>query len=51
MFKRGHKTEARTVAKQLGMPKLQLMTGEIESVSAGADIAVIVGEDNAEATE
>lgn len=51
MFKRGHKTEARTVAKQLGMPKLQLMTGEIESVSAGADVAVIVGEDNAETTE
>jgi hypothetical protein len=51
MFTRGHKTEARTVAKQLGMPKLQLMSGEIESVSAGADVAVIVGEDNAEAVE
>ncbi len=51
MFKRGHKTEARKVAKQLGMTKLQLMSGEIESVSAGADIAVIVGEDNAEAVE
>jgi hypothetical protein len=51
MFKRGHKTEARTVAKQLGMSKLQLMSGEIESVSAGADVAVIVGEDDAEAVE
>jgi len=51
MFKRGHKTEARTVAKQLGLSKLQLMSGEIESVSAGADVAVIVGEDNAEAVE
>lgn len=51
MFKRGHKTEARTVAKQLGMSKLQLMSGEIESVSAGADVAVIVGEDDAEAAE
>jgi len=51
MFKRGHKTEARTVAKQLGISKLQLMSGEIESVSAGADVAVIVGEDNAEAVE
>jgi hypothetical protein len=51
MFTRGHKTEARTVAKQLGISKLQLMSGEIESVSAGADIAVIVGEDNAEAVE
>lgn len=51
MYKRGHKTEARTVAKQLGLSKLQLMSGEIESVSAGADVAVIVGEDNAEAVE
>ncbi|HEX6781112.1 MAG TPA: LytR C-terminal domain-containing protein [Solirubrobacterales bacterium] len=51
MFKRGHKTEARTVANQLGISKLELMSGEIESVSAGADVAVIVGEDNAEAVE
>lgn len=51
MFSRGHKTEARPVAKQLGISKLQLMSGEIESVSAGADVAVIVGEDNAEAAE
>ena len=51
MFTRGHKTEARTVAKQLGISKLQLMSEEIESVSAGADVAVIVGEDNAEAVE
>lgn len=51
MFKRGHKTEARTVGKQLNIPKLQLMNGEIESVSAGADVAVVVGEDNAEAAE
>lgn len=51
MFKPGHKTEARTVAKQLGIAKLQPMNGEIQSVSAGADVAVIVGEDNAEAAE
>ncbi|MDX6635631.1 MAG: hypothetical protein QOF06_1834 [Solirubrobacterales bacterium] len=51
MFKRGHKMEARKVAKQLGISKLQLMSGEIESVSAGSDVAVIVGEDNAEAVE
>ncbi|HMI81673.1 MAG TPA: LytR C-terminal domain-containing protein [Solirubrobacterales bacterium] len=51
MFKRGHKPEARKVAKQLQIGKLQLMSGEIESVSAGADVAVIVGEDNAEAAE
>lgn len=51
MFKRGHKPEARKVAEQLGISKLQLMTEEIESVSAGAPVAVIVGQDNAEAAE
>ena len=51
MFKRGHKAEARRVAKPLGIAKVQLMSGEIESVSAGADVAVVVGEDNAEAIE
>ena len=51
MFKVGHKPEARTVAKQLGIAKVQPMSGEIESVSAGADVAVVVGEDNAEAAE
>jgi hypothetical protein len=50
MFTRGHAPEARQVAKQLAIPKLQLMTGEIESVSAGANVAVIVGEDNAAAS-
>lgn len=51
MFRRGHKPEARKVAKQLKIKKLQLMSGEIESVSAGSSVAVIVGEDNAEAAE
>jgi hypothetical protein len=51
MFKPGHEMEARKVAKQLGITKLQPMNGEIQSVSAGADVAVIVGEDNAEAAE
>jgi LytR cell envelope-related transcriptional attenuator len=49
MFKRGHKPEAREVARQLGISKLQLMSGEIEAESAGASVAVIVGEDNAAA--
>jgi hypothetical protein len=49
MFKRGHKPEAEMVAKQLGVSKLELMSAEIESVSAGANVAVIVGEDNAAA--
>jgi ABC-type multidrug transport system fused ATPase/permease subunit len=51
MFKAGHKPEARKVAKQLTIAKVQPMSGEIESVSAGADVAVVVGEDNAEAAE
>jgi hypothetical protein len=49
MFRRGHKPEARTVSKALSIPKLELMSSEIESVSSGANVAVIVGEDNAEA--
>jgi ABC-type multidrug transport system fused ATPase/permease subunit len=51
MFKRGHKPEASKVAKQLKIKKLQLMDGEIESVSAGSPVAVVVGEDNAEPGE
>ncbi len=51
MFKRGHKPEASKVAKRLQIAKTQLMSGEIESVSAGAGVAVVVGEDNAETGE
>ncbi len=50
MFRRGHKPEARKVSKALSIPKLELMSSEIESVSSGANVAVIIGEDNAEAT-
>lgn len=51
MFRRGRKPEAQMVGRQLAISKLQLMNGEIESVSAGADVAVIVGENDAEAAE
>lgn len=51
VFRSGHKPEARLVSRQLNIPKMQQMNGEIESVSSGADVAVIVGEDNAEAAE
>jgi hypothetical protein len=51
MFSRGHKTEAKKVAKQLGISKLALMEAEIEAISSGANVTVIVGEDNAEAAE
>ena len=49
MFERGHKPEAKKVAKQLGISKLQLMNPEVKSASAGANVAVVVGEDNAAA--
>jgi LytR cell envelope-related transcriptional attenuator len=48
MFKQGHAAEAHKVAKQLQISKLQSMSEEIASASAGANVAVIVGEDNAE---
>jgi LytR cell envelope-related transcriptional attenuator len=49
MFERGHGPEARKVAKQLGISKLQLMSSEVAAASAGANVAVVVGEDNAAA--
>ncbi len=49
MFERGHAPEARTVARQLGISKLALMSSEVGSASAGANVAVVVGEDNAAA--
>ena len=50
MFERGHAPEARKVAKALGISQVKLMSADIESVSGGAPVSVIVGEDNA-ATE
>jgi hypothetical protein len=47
MFERGHAPEARRVAKQLEISQVRLMSAEIASVSAGAPVAVVVGEDNA----
>jgi len=47
MFERGHKREAQRVAKALGIPQVRLMTADIESVSDGASVAVVIGEDNA----
>jgi hypothetical protein len=49
MFERGHAPEARKVAKPLGISKLELMSSEVKSASAGANVAVVVGEDNAAA--
>jgi hypothetical protein len=49
MFDRGHAPEARKVAKAMGIAEVRLMTSDIESVSGGAPVSVIVGEDNAAA--
>jgi hypothetical protein len=48
MFKTGHKPEAKTVAKRLSIPKVMPMNGEIEGITETANVAVVVGEDNAE---
>jgi hypothetical protein len=47
MFDRGHAPEARKVAKQLGIAKVELMSSEVKSASAGAKVAVVVGEEDA----
>jgi LytR cell envelope-related transcriptional attenuator len=47
MFERGHKPEARKVAKALDISEVKLMTSDIESVSGGSPVSVIVGEDDA----
>jgi hypothetical protein len=49
MFERGHAPEARKVAKQLGISEVELMSSEVKAAAAGADVAVVVGEDNAAA--
>jgi hypothetical protein len=47
MFSRGHKPEARRVAKNLRIPMVRLMTPDIRDVSGGSTVSVVVGEDNA----
>ncbi|MBW8060029.1 MAG: LytR family transcriptional regulator [Solirubrobacterales bacterium] len=47
MYERGSAPEARRVARKLGIPQVRLITSDIDSVSAGAPVSVIVGEDNA----
>jgi len=49
MFTRGHKPEAKRVAKALEIDKVQMMTAEVEDVAEGANVAVVAGEDNASA--
>jgi hypothetical protein len=49
MFERGHKPEAKKVAKQLQITEMQPMSSEVKASAEGADVAVVVGEDNATA--
>jgi hypothetical protein len=50
MFERGHAREAHRVATALGISKVRLMTPDIASVSGGAPVSVIVGEEDAAAS-
>jgi hypothetical protein len=51
MFKPGHEPEAKLVAKRISIPKVEPISGEIAKAAQKADVAVVVGEDNAEAAE
>lgn len=50
MFERGHGREAHMVASTLGISRVRLMTSDIASVSGGAPVAVVVGEEDAAAS-
>jgi hypothetical protein len=49
MFKQGRKPEAKEVAKDLSIAKLEPMNSEVAQVSGAANVSVVVGEDNAPA--
>ena len=51
MFQPGHEPEAKIVAKRISIPTLEPMSGEIAELAGKANVAVVVGEDNAEAAE
>ncbi len=51
MYKPGHEPEAKLVAKRISIPKLEPMSAEIAEAAEKANVAVVVGEDNAEAAE
>jgi len=50
MFQSGEGRAAHRVADSLEISRVQPMTSEIASLSAGAPVAVVVGEDNASTT-
>ena len=47
MFTNGHKPEAKKIAKQLQISDVKAMTTSIKEDSGGANVAVIIGEDDA----
>jgi hypothetical protein len=49
MFEQGEARAANRVADSLEIARVQPMTTEIASLSAGAPVAVVIGEDNAAA--
>ena len=49
MFKRGHKPEAQRGRQAAGDLEAAADEPEVEAASAGAKVAVVVGEDNAAA--
>jgi hypothetical protein len=50
MFQQGEARAAHRVADSLEISRVQPMTSEIASLSAGAPVAVVIGEDNASTT-
>jgi hypothetical protein len=49
MFRRGHGREAHGVAKRLGIKRVRPITPDIDAVSAGAPVSVVVGQNDATA--
>jgi LytR cell envelope-related transcriptional attenuator len=50
MYRLGNAPEAQRVARTLGISKVKSMSSDISSVSAGAPVSVVIGEDNASST-
>jgi hypothetical protein len=50
MYRVGSAPEAHRVGRALGISRVQSMTPDISSVSAGAPVSVVIGEDNASST-
>ncbi|MGB7588611.1 MAG: LytR C-terminal domain-containing protein [Solirubrobacterales bacterium] len=50
MYRRGREPEAKRVGHALHMSRVRLMTSEISSLSSGAPVSVVVGQDNASPT-